>query len=150
MEKFVKNSEREEILAYLEWKYGIAPSKWDDLLLWKQPKSYWAFPKTEIPEQVYKYQFDRIGTRILRITSNSLKPTTLFAQNFGSWVTKNKINLKPDQKEDFLLRKEIPGPFEVDKGFVFVGCGDENLGCGIYREPTLHSEFPKSLYTIHF
>lgn len=131
--------ERRELLCFLEERFGLSPSLFDEYVILKGSTNYWLFPKTEHLNLLKKLSPEAVGLIFLRKVSNYLKPTSTFLQRFGKYATKNIVELNEDQLKLLQSNYKIPISLPLEEGYVILR--DENwiLGCGLYVKGHLYS-----------
>jgi hypothetical protein len=135
----VSPEERQQILFYLEERFGIKKEVFEAYQFFKGATHYWLFPKTEKLFLLKKLSPESVGLLFLRKIKDYLKPTSTFLQRFGKYATKNIVQLNENQLKSLQENKKIPIELSISPGYVILR--DENwiLGCGLYLNGYLFS-----------
>ncbi len=141
----LSQEEREEILNFLEDRFGIERTLFENYLFLKGTTNYWMFPKTEHLPNLKKLIPEVVGLLFLRKVSKYLKPTSAFLQRFGKYATKNVVTLNEAQllalKEKMPLKIDLP----ISPGYVILRDESWILGCGLYLPGKLYAFFEEKL-----
>lgn len=130
--KKVSEEEREEVLSYLEERFGIEKFHLEAYEILKGSLNYWLFPKNPYLELLTNLQVQTVGLLFLRKVSKYLKPTSAFLQRFGYLANKNIVELTSEEikilKEKQKIKKDLP----LEPGYIILKKGDLILGCGLW------------------
>jgi len=135
----VSKEEREEVLKYLEDRFGIEAFHFDNYEILRGVSNFWLFPKTEYLEKLKSLQVQTVGLLFMRQVSKYLKPTSAFLQRFGYLAKKNVVHLP---EEIILILKEknkVEINLDLEPGYVILKNKKWILGCGLYLPGKLFS-----------
>lgn len=137
--------EREEILFYLEERFGFPRSLFDSYTFLKGTINFWMLTKTEHLYKLKNLTPEVVGLLFLRRVSQYLKPTSAFLQRFGKYATKNVVPLNKEQllalRENLKIAINLP----LSPGYVVLRDEDWILGCGFYTSGKLFAYFEEKL-----
>jgi NOL1/NOP2/fmu family ribosome biogenesis protein len=141
--EFVKYDERHYLFSYLEGRFGIPESVFDDYLLFKRKKS-WLILR-DVPHIMNASQLKvlTLGLKAFRKVGSFLKPTTKMIQIFGHAATKAKIEIDEKQLTKLLDGEELQVDLDVDMGYVILVLKkSEVLGLGFYSNGKVRTQIP--------
>jgi len=133
---------KENVLKYLEDRFGLARSLFDIYGLYLAPKGKVYLGPKSAPANI---RIVTIGLHIAR-AEGAIKPTTNLFQVFGDRITKNVVQLEKDQVKDFvrgndILLHDVTGQSD---GYVHVRYLDYDLGCAHLKGKNLKNMVPKA------
>ena len=131
--------EREEILKYLEDRFGIEPFYFEKYEILRGVSNFWLFPKTPYLEKLKDLQVQTVGLLFLRQVSKYLKPTSAFLQRFGYLAKKNIVSLSEEVISTLKERNKVEIEFDLEPGYVILKNKHWILGCGLYLAGKLFS-----------
>jgi hypothetical protein len=135
----VSEKEREEILKYLEDRFGIEPFYFEKYEILRGVSNFWLFPKTFYLEKLKNLQVQTVGLLFLRQVSKYLKPTSAFLQRFGYLAKKNIITLPEEVILTLKERNKVEIELDLEPGYVILKDKHWILGCGLYLPGKLFS-----------
>jgi hypothetical protein len=135
----VSEKEREEILKYLEERFGIEPFYFEKYEILRGVSNFWLFPKTSYLEKLKNLQVQTVGLLFLRQVSKYLKPTSAFLQRFGYLAKKNIITLPEEVILILKERNKVEIELDLEPGYVILKDKHWILGCGLYLPGKLFS-----------
>lgn len=131
-------------IAYLEERFGLAPTLFDDFTMYAGAKGRVILGPSGIPASLSP---DTAGLVIARV-HRSVKPTTNLLQVFGRLIQRNTIALSRANTLCYLQGSDITlGPEDrVDAypGYVLVKYDDYPLGCGLLQENHIKNMLPRA------
>ncbi|MCS7279762.1 MAG: hypothetical protein NZ530_06900 [Thermodesulfobacteriaceae bacterium] len=130
--KRVSEEEREEVLSYLEERFGIEKFHWRSYEILKGSLNYWLFPKNPYLELLANLQVQTVGLLFLRRVSKYLKPTSAFLQRFGYLANKNIVELTSEEIKILKEKQKIKKDLSLEPGYIILKKGDLILGCGLW------------------
>ena len=124
--------EVEELLGYLEGRFGIPREALEGYAVFASGESLWVFSgDASIPGAVQCAE--SAGIRALKRTKRGPKPTSAFLRLVGGLAKRNAVDLEDqDQLLAFMSGGIVAGEFPVEPGYVVVRFRGEVLGCGLY------------------
>ncbi len=135
----VSEEERQEVLKYLEDRFGISINIFDKYEILRGVSNFWLFPKNQYLEILESLQVQTVGLLFLRKVSRYLKPTSAFLQRFGYLATKNIVTLSEDIIEVLKERNKVEINLNLEPGYVILKNKYWILGCGLYLPGKLFS-----------
>ncbi|QJA06898.1 hypothetical protein FVE67_08890 [Thermosulfurimonas marina] len=138
----VPREEREEVLGYLEARFGIPSSTFEGYELLRTAKNYWLFVRTPHLADLQRLRIQTAGLLFLRKVSEYLKPTSAALQRFGHLATRNVVELDRLTLDRLRLERKIPWEGKVEPGYVILTCEGRIWGCGLHLPGKLISYLP--------
>lgn len=135
----VSKEEREEVLKYLEDRFGIETFHFDNYEILKGVSNFWLFPKTEYLEKLKSLQVQTVGLLFMRQVSKYLKPTSAFLQRFGYLAKKNVVHLSEEIISILKEKNKVEINLDLEPGYVILKNKKWILGCGLYLPGKLFS-----------
>jgi len=135
----VSEEEREEVLKYLEERFGIEKTHFDNYEILRGVSNFWLFPKTPYLEKIKSLQVQTVGLLFLRKVSIYLKPTSVFLQRFGHLAKKNILVLPDDVISALKEKNKVEINLDLEPGYVILKDKYWILGCGLYLPGKLFS-----------
>jgi hypothetical protein len=135
----VSEEEREEVLKYLEERFGIEKTYFDNYEILRGVSNFWLFPKTPYLEKIKSLQVQTVGLLFLRKVSIYLKPTSVFLQRFGHLAKKNILVLPDDVISALKEKNKVEINLDLEPGYVILKDKYWILGCGLYLPGKLFS-----------
>jgi|UniRef100_A0A7V5N1W6 hypothetical protein len=135
----VSEKEREEVLKYLEDRFGIENFYFEKYEILRGVSNFWLFPKTSYLEKLKDLQVQTVGLLFLREVSKYLKPTSAFLQRFGYLAKKNIITLPEEVILMLKERNKVEIELDLEPGYVILKNKHWILGCGLYLPGKLFS-----------
>jgi hypothetical protein len=135
----VSEKEREEVLKYLEDRFGIENFYFEKYEILRGVSNFWLFPKTSYLEKLKNLQVQTVGLLFLREVSKYLKPTSAFLQRFGYLAKKNIITLPEEVILMLKERNKVEIELDLEPGYVILKNKHWILGCGLYLPGKLFS-----------
>ena len=144
--KWVKSPERNQLLGFLQERFGIPQSIFTNQHLLKRGATVWLLTRDERLSGLASLSVETVGVPILRWVGERLKPTSAALQLFGKYVTKNIVSLEPIQLAELIGKREIRGEYPVSPGYVQIMTESIIIGCGLYLPGRLISQFPRHMF----
>jgi NOL1/NOP2/fmu family ribosome biogenesis protein len=132
-------SPRDEAIAFLERRFGIAREVLDALTFIDRRDEIWAC--RSVPPAGIDFARPP-GLRALRRQGAGLKPTSTFLAALGDRITISRIDLDRHALERLLLGQRIPSRTDVDNGHVALCFRGDVVGCGRARDGLLQALIP--------
>jgi hypothetical protein len=131
--RLLSPEEREAVLSFLEKRFGLSPSLFEDYEMLKGASNFWLYPKNAPWDKLKDLNPETVGLLFLREVSHYLKPTSAFLQRFGRWATKNIVEITKEQFNLLKERKKIEEiVLSIEPGYVILKHEGWILGCGLY------------------
>ena len=142
--EFIKHDERDYLFSYLEGRFGIPESVFDDYLLFKRQKSWMILKDVSHIMSASQLKVSRLGLKAFNKIGAFLKPTTRMIQIFGHAATRAKIDIDEKQLIRLLDGEELQVDLNVDTGYVILVLKkSEILGLGFYSDGKIRSQVSK-------
>uniref|UniRef100_A0A7V4JPG3 rRNA small subunit methyltransferase F RNA-binding PUA-like domain-containing protein n=1 Tax=Thermodesulfobacterium geofontis TaxID=1295609 RepID=A0A7V4JPG3_9BACT len=135
----ISEIEREEILKYLEDRFGIENFYFEKYEILRGVSNFWLFPKTPYLENLRNLQVQTVGLLFLRQVSKYLKPTSAFLQRFGYLAKKNIVSLSEEIISILKERNKVEIELDLEPGYVILKNKHWIIGCGLYLPGKLFS-----------
>lgn len=135
----ISEKEREEILKYLEDRFGIEAFNFEEYEILRGVTNFWLFPKTPYLERLKNLQVQTVGLLFLRQVSKYLKPTSAFLQRFGYLAKKNFVSLSDEIISTLKEKNKVEIMLDLEPGYVILKNKHWILGCGLYLPGKLFS-----------
>ena len=135
----ISEKEREEILKYLEDRFGIEAFNFEEYEILRGVTNFWLFPKTPYLERLKNLQVQTVGLLFLRQVSKYLKPTSAFLQRFGYLAKKNFVSLSDEIILTLKEKNKVEIMLDLEPGYVILKNKHWILGCGLYLPGKLFS-----------
>jgi len=135
----VSKEAREEVLKYLEDRFGIEAFHFDNYEILRGVSNFWLFPKTEYLEKLKSLQVQTVGLLFMRQVSKYLKPTSAFLQRFGYLAKKNVVHLSEEIISILKEKNKVEINLDLEPGYVILKNKKWILGCGLYLPGKLFS-----------
>jgi len=135
--------ERIRLLEWLEERFGIEQSRFDDFALLAYGDQINAAPveASQLAESVSALE---TGLPLVKVSRAGMyKPSTRGMQVFGVYATKNTVEIGASGMKDLVEGRAFPWPGE--KGFVIVTVDGYPAGVALCREGRLISQLPKMM-----
>jgi NOL1/NOP2/fmu family ribosome biogenesis protein len=136
-------NERRFLLQYLENRFGIPESAFDEYLLFKR-QTRWSIMKKTSFHTAPQLKVSKVGTKAFQRVSSYVKPTTALIQIVGHAATRAVLEIDEGQLRSIMTDEDIIQELELDKGYVILKLrGDVILGLGFYADGRVRSQLPK-------
>ena len=135
---------REEVLAWFEERFGIAPEIFDSYTFWERGAGKIWIYHGDLDSPV---DIEGLGMTALRTRQEHWKPTLEAVQRFGHHASKNRIHLTERRAKRFMAGEDQEIEWDGDWGYLIVThdlAGEpEPIGVGLYTYGQLRSMVPK-------
>ena len=136
--------DRHHIFSYIENRFGIPETLFDDYLLFSTKRSWVLLKRSLHIETASHLKVSKVGLRAFQRVGNFVKPTTRFIQTFGRFASKAKLQINMAQLETLLEGGEIPVDLKLDNGYVILSTeNDRVLGLGLLIKGKIRSQLPR-------
>lgn len=133
------------LFGYLEERFGIRSSIFDDYLLFRRQRSWSILRKSDHLREAGRLKVSKAGLRAFRAVGAYVKPTTRLVQAFGHEATRATLEIRGAELSALLAGKELPMSLGgLSRGYVILSlAGGQILGLGFYTESGIRSQLPK-------
>jgi len=136
--------ERHGLFSYLEERFGIEESLFDDCLLFRRRKSWSLLRNAPHVSAVAHLKVSKIGIKAFQKVGAFVKPTTRMIQAFGHMATRAKVTMTKTQLDSLVAGDGLPMELPLEKGYVILSLGEDFiLGLGFYAQGKVRSQLPK-------
>ncbi len=146
-------ADRSVLLEFCD-RFCIDPTHFEPYTLWQKGKStrWLAEQQVRLPPTATgkPLAVQGIGLPLLRLSSDTWKPSSYGLQRFGHWAQRQIVNLPTAATaQQFIMGETVPvDPATVQLSeetpcYVHVRYGDIQIGCGRYTPGRLQSQIPK-------
>jgi NOL1/NOP2/fmu family ribosome biogenesis protein len=135
--------DRDYLFRYLEKRFGIPQSLFDDYLLFRKGKNWWLFRRTPLIAKTAQLKVWRVGLKAFQGVGRFIKPTTRMIQLFGHTAKKALIPLTETDLEHLIKGEQIRVKSELSNGYVILSFKKEILGLGLFIDGGVISQMPK-------
>jgi NOL1/NOP2/fmu family ribosome biogenesis protein len=143
--EFAKDEDRIELLGYLEERFGIPPSSFDEYQILKKGNSWWLIRKSAHLELASEFKVFACGIKAFQRVGRFLKPTTRLMQLFGKEANSCIVDVTAENLRSFVKGEGIPSDLETENGYVLLRFhGNYDLGLGLLIRGIVRSQIRKS------
>jgi NOL1/NOP2/fmu family ribosome biogenesis protein len=135
--------DRNKLLSYLENRFGIPQTLFDDYLLFKKKKSWWLMKNTPLIEQSSGLKVWRVGLKAFQEVGIYIKPTTRMIQSFGHRALRAFMDITEGDLERLAGGYFIPANMGIDNGYIILAMKGRILGLGLLIDGKVRSQIPK-------
>jgi len=143
-------SEREQLLGYLEDRFGIGKDVFKEYLFFKKRNSWWILKYSNLIMNFSTLKVHMLGIRAFQLVSNYIKPTTRFIQMFGHLAKKAFIEI--DHRTLNILFEKGRLEFQMDditNGYIILMLNRRPIGLGLYINGRIISQLPKGFISLN-
>ena len=127
----------EEILSFLQERFGVAPERLAGLKFYERSDQIWVASAFPPPGIGWKRP---PGLRAFRRMPDGLKPTSAFLILLGDHIISSRVFLSREELLSLLLGRSLPAP-DPD-GYVALSHQGDVVGCGRIRAGKLQALIP--------
>ncbi len=140
----VGEDERNHLLSYMDDRFGIPVSHFDDYLLFKGRQSWSLLRKHHAVMDAVGLKVVKAGLKAFRKVGAFMKPTTRMVQLFGRGATRARIELDEDRLARLMAGERLKVDLGIDNGYVILSLGGNRiLGLGLYINGEIRSQISK-------
>ena len=136
--------ERRRILSYMEERFGMPPSLFDDYLLFRSGNTWRILRSSPQMEAAFRLRVEAVGVKAFHQIRAFVKPTTRLIQAFGGHATKARVALSRAQLAALARGGQLPLDTGLENGYVILTLEGKPLGTGLLIDGRLRSQIPKS------
>lgn len=139
--EYAGEADRRLLLGYLEERFGIACSVFDDFMLLKTSRSWHLLSKSAHFEQAVRLKSVQAGLKAFERVGSFIKPTTRFIQIFGSYATKAVVKIDRLELGSLLGGERISADHGWEQGYVLLALnGYGIIGLGLLVGDRIRSQ----------
>jgi NOL1/NOP2/fmu family ribosome biogenesis protein len=139
-----KDEDRLLILAYLEDRFGIPGSAFDDYLMLEKNRSWWLLRRSPHLISIQSYKVLAWGMKAFQRVGEYMKPTTRAVQVFGNLATKAVVHLDDEKLHSMINGKDLFIDTILENGYVILVLGSHVLGLGLLINSRVRLQIRKS------
>ena len=141
--EFAENDERHRLFSYLEERFGIPESIFDDYCLFRRKKAWWLLRNSPLIHSVCRLKVELPGLRAFQRVGHFLKPTTRMIQVFGDQASRARMDIEEGQLREMLSGGFLEFQGTLDNGYMILAIKGRVLGLGILINGRIRSQLPK-------
>jgi NOL1/NOP2/fmu family ribosome biogenesis protein len=142
--ELAEEADRRYLFSYMEQRFGIPETTFDDYLLFKKQKSWWLLKKSPHLLRCCRIKVSRVGLRAFQKIGQFVKPATWMIQVFGGKATKSRFDLNEDKLQGLLAGEAIPAHKGLENGYVILCLKGHVLGLGLCIDGKIRSQIPRN------
>ena len=136
-------ADRHALFSYLENRFGIPETLFDQYLLFKKKKSWWLLRESPFVVPAAQFKISLAGLRAFQKINRFVKPATRMIQIFGHHATRATLDLNKSEFEGLETREPFPVGFEIENGYVIISYEGHPLGMGLFINGLVHPQIPR-------
>ena len=136
-------ADRHALFSYLENRFGIPETLFDEYLLFKRKKSWWLLRHSSFVEQASQFKISIAGLRAFGKINRFVKPSTRMIQIFGHNATRATLDLNKREFEGLEKGEPFQVGFEIENGYVIISYEGHPLGLGLFINGLVHPQIPR-------
>ena len=142
--ELAEEGERACLIVYMEERFGIPASDFDDSLLFRHQQSWWLLKKSASIPTPGALKVSMVGMKAFQKVGTFIKPTTRLIQIFGRRATKSSLNLREEELQTLVRQGTIELPDSgLEDGYVILCFEERVLGLGLLIRGKLKSQLPR-------
>jgi len=139
-----REDERRRLFSYLEKRFGIPETLFDDYLLFRRKRSWHLLRDVPQLATASRLKVSKAGLRAFQEIGEFVKPTTRFIQIFGTAATRARLEIGKEQLQRLLEGQELPVDLGLGTGYVVLTLGGHQvLGLGFFIDGKVRSQIPR-------
>ncbi|MDB9822510.1 hypothetical protein OAC89_02310 [Deltaproteobacteria bacterium] len=138
-----EEGDRKRLLSYLEERFGIQQTLFNDFLLFKKKKSWWLIKDSPLIPRSSGLKVWRVGLKAFQEVGSYIKPTTRIIQSFGHKALRAFMDIKEGDLERLAAGEFIPADMEIDNGYIILVMKGRILGLGLLIDGMARSQIPR-------
>ena len=131
------------MFLYLENRFGIAGSIFDDYFLLKKNKSWWLLRKSDHIRHASSLKVWMTGLKAFQTVGSYIKPTTRLIQLFGRHAVRNNLDISSEDINKMAKGGHISSDMEIDNGYIILVFKGSVIGLGLFIEGRITSQIPR-------
>lgn len=137
------DSDRQELLSYMEDRFGLPAATFEGYLLFSRGKSWWLLRKSPYRQAIAGLKVGMIGLRAFQKVGKYVKPSTRMIQIFGGAATKGKFDLGEDDFRALLTGEPVETDLNLENGYLILSLKGHVLGLGLLIDGMVRSQIPR-------
>ena len=139
-----EKGERASLISYMEERFAIPASDFDETLLFRHQQSWWLLKKSPSIPVPGALKVNMVGMKAFQKVGAFIKPTTRLIQVFGRRAKKSIVKLTEEELQPLLREGTIELPDSgLEDGYVILCFEEEVLGLGLLIRGKLKSQIPR-------
>jgi NOL1/NOP2/fmu family ribosome biogenesis protein len=139
-----EEADRHFLFSYLEDRFGISRTVFDDYWLFKKSKGWWLLRRSPHLGRCMGFKVSRVGLRAFQQVGAYVKPSTRMVQLLAAQVTKGRFEIHERQLHRLLAGEAFPLETTLENGYVILSTKGHVLGLGLLIDGKVRSQIPKS------
>lgn len=128
---------------YLDQRFGIDSSIFDDYLLLKRNKNWWMLRRSGHITQASSLKVWIAGLKAFQAVGRYIKPTTRMVQIFGRHAVRGVLGITEDDLKKLAEGGHISSDIEMDNGYIILSFKGAVLGLGLLIDGRVISQVPR-------
>ena len=141
--EFAREDDRRHLFCYLEDRFGIPESLFDDYILFNRGKHWWLLRNSGLLISVSRLKVSMVGLRAFNQVGDFVKPTTRMIQVFGHYATRARLEIGEGQLRKLVAGKISQVDMEIENGYVILLIKGQPLGLGLFINGMIRSQIPR-------
>ncbi|MFC1840911.1 hypothetical protein ACFL1N_15135 [Thermodesulfobacteriota bacterium] len=137
-----KEEDRNSLLSYMNDRFGISSSVFEEFLLFKKKKAFWILRRSPLISRVSHLKINKVGIKAFQEVGSFMKPATRMIQYFGKHATKALLDLNVVQLKSIVRGEYLPLDIDLENGYVILSHRDQILGLGLLIDGKVRSQLP--------
>jgi len=139
----VEAADRHALFTYLENRFGIPETLFDEYLLFKRKKSWWLLRHSSFVAPASQLKISIAGLRAFQKINRFVKPSTRMIQIFGHHATSATLDLNKREFEGLETGAPFQVGFEIENGYVIISYEGHPLGLGLLINGSVRPQIPQ-------
>jgi NOL1/NOP2/fmu family ribosome biogenesis protein len=135
-------ADRHKLFAYLNERFGIKETLFDDYLLLKKRKTWFLVKDSTFISSAAKLKVLKIGIKAFEEVGAFIKPTTRLIQSFGNRATKARVDMTKSELIKLTNGEKIAISMDLTNGYVILLHKGRVLGLGLVINGEIRSQLP--------
>lgn len=135
--------DRHRLFAYLEARFGIPETLFDDYVLFERKKNWWLLRNSPFLPKASQIKVSLVGLKAFSPVGGFVKPSTRMIQVFGNWATRARCDIQDKDLQRLMAGDLLHTDLAVDNGYVILSLKGQILGLGLLINGFVRSQIPK-------
>ncbi len=136
-------ADRHALFTYLENRFGIPETLFDEYLLFKRKKSWWLLRHSSFIVPASQFKISIAGLRAFRKINRFVKPSTRMIQIFGHNATRATLDLNRSEFESLEKGEPFREGLDIEDGYVIILYEGRPLGLGLFINGSVRPQIPR-------